>query len=231
MKKLDLKEELTRRSFLKGIGLLGILGCSHNPLSYEFVSETQAYENKMNEDWKYENPENVRIATEKMQAAASKLHTLKDVKDLVKKFKYRPEKRNWQSNILTLFYYDLWGDCEDASILGIWSLDKIKIPAREMYLQDYEYNDSKPEYHSVALSYDNKIMISENMLFELDSEIYTLMEQINRCSFHSRFDRIYPKTRVSKIAYQNQRRTKLEREAKHPPYYNINRRKDYELPN
>lgn len=109
------------------------------------------------------------------------------MRELQSNFKTCYEERNWQSDILTLFYYDLWGDCEDASVLGIWALGNIGIPAKEMYLYDKESNS----YHSICVSYDNKIMISNNLLWELNGK--DLLKEIKLLNFYSGYDKIEEK--------------------------------------
>jgi len=125
-------------------------------------SNPMGYEDKLNTKWI--TPEGRREVKVLMQQEASKLQTLNEVRKLQEKFRYRDEKKQWNSTIETLFYHNFYGDCEEAALLGIWSLDKISIPAREVLL----YDSGIDLYHSICMSNDNHIFITNNYVVEID---------------------------------------------------------------
>ncbi len=134
--------------------LIILSGCS-NPYSYE---------DRLNTRWM--TPGRLETVYTSMEYEASLLHDIGDVRRLQSKFRDRNEKRQWTSTIETIFYYDFTGDCEDAVVLGIWSLNIIGISAREVLLQ----GDDKDLYHSIAMSDDNSIFITNSYVIKISSD-------------------------------------------------------------
>ncbi len=113
------------------------------------------YDEDMNDAFWSNNPEMRKPAREKMESAKENLHTIEDVRQLQKQFRYVAEPTDWIPTIEVLFARDLTDDCDGAAVLGQWSLAQIGMESRIAKL----YGNGT---HTVCISNDNTIMITNS---------------------------------------------------------------------
>ena len=118
-----------------------------------------------------------------MEEERGKLYDIKDVRNLQAKFYSLDQTPPYKQDILTLFHHNLRGDCDDATVLGIWALENINIPSREIILVESKTRES----HSMAVSNDNRYMISNNMINVLGER---WQRDIFRRAFYAKYDYI-----------------------------------------
>lgn len=109
--------------------------------------------------WSYSEAEK-KQALSTMDSVKINLHIIEDVTNLMKTFTYHKQTFLWNytPKIETVFEEKLIGNCQFAAVLGKWGLECIGIPARLVSV--YRDND----YHAIAVSEDNTIVISNNDL-------------------------------------------------------------------
>jgi hypothetical protein len=155
-----INKNIPRRDFLKYIfsssAVLGcnFLGCS-NPMSYE---------DHQNTNWKKDSAEVERVH-QLIEKVSLDLKTLDDVWELQRQFVYIPEKREWDSTIETIFHYGLGGECEEAALLGRWSLEQIGIQSRFLRLYAEEH---KSITHVTTMSMDNHVFITNQYVCTIE---------------------------------------------------------------
>jgi hypothetical protein len=103
----------------------------------------------MNDEFWSNNPEMRKTALEKMESAKKNLHTIEDVRQLQKQFRYVAEPTDWVPTIEVLFARDLTDDCDGAAVLGRWSLAQIGMESRIVKL----YGNG---IHAVCISNDTR---------------------------------------------------------------------------
>ncbi len=141
--------------------LAAFLSCS-NPFSSEKEEDLNYVKNN---EWR--TSENIAIVKKRMSKAKEELHTLEDVRELQRQFEYKDYDKEWITTIETLFYYDLYDQCDGAAVLGKWSLEQIGIPARIAELVYKPKDPNKRIFHSICMSDDNHIFITNKYVCEI----------------------------------------------------------------
>ncbi len=128
------------------LSLIVVISSCRNPFGYD---------GDMNDAFWSNNPEMRKPAREKMESAKENLHTIEDVRQLQKQFRYVAEPTDWIPTIEVLFARDLTDDCDGAAVLGQWSLAQIGMESRIVKLYGHGI-------HAVCISNDNTVLISNN---------------------------------------------------------------------
>lgn len=100
-----------------------------------------------------------------VEAEEKRLKGLKDVRILMSSFEWTSDGIiDWQPWVETIFNRRFRDDCDGAAVLGKWALEQIGIKSRIVRL----WAKGKVQGHSVCVSEDNRIMISNSDVIELD---------------------------------------------------------------
>ena len=104
-------------------------------------------------------------AVDLAEAEAQRLKGLKDVRILMSNFEWTSDGIiDWQPWVETIFSRRFKDDCDGAAVLGKWALEQIGIKSRIVRL----WAKGKTQGHSVCVSNDNQIMISNGDVIELN---------------------------------------------------------------
>lgn len=97
------------------------------------------------------------------------IYTLTDIADFMKTFKWTADKYiDWKPWVHTIFANNMKDDCDGAAVLGKWLLGKMGIDARIVKL----WKTGKSEGHTICVSKDDKIMISNNDVIDLNPLVW-----------------------------------------------------------
>ena len=105
------------------------------------------------------------ITHDKMKLIKATLKTKADVRLLMRQFIWTEDRFiDWQPWIITLFHKQFKDDCDGAAVLAKWALHQVGVESRIIRL----WKKGSTEGHSVCVSNDNKIIISNDDYSDID---------------------------------------------------------------